>query len=188
LRLPPLEHTVHRHIREGRPINSYRRGSRILVVPLTKKLIPIKIKHLIVDPHPYTPSGRPTDNLSKIAKDQTLVWEGKEGSERVVLGHFHPRMKYKFCEVCGRPFEENEPIVMAQDYFPFRGYFPTYSAYHIRHFPFKMDSLVQAEKDIDKYMNTSKKEPNIFQEGKFHEKVNNIYTLEDDARRGRIKK
>jgi hypothetical protein len=51
-----------------------------------------------------------------------------------------------------------------------------------------MNNLEQAEKDIDKYMTTSKKEPSIFQEGKFNEKFNDIYTLEDDARRGRIKK
>jgi hypothetical protein len=188
LRTPPVKHTVHRHIRQGKPVQSYRRGSRTLRNPLTKKLIPLKIKHLPIDPIQRTPSGRPTDALVKVAKDQTLVWESDGGSMRIVLGHYRPRMKSRSCEVCGHYFEEGEPIVMAQDYFPFRGYFPTYSAYHVRHFPFKMDNLVQAEKDINKYMTTVKKEPSIFHEGKFTEKENDIYTLEEDARRGLIKK
>jgi hypothetical protein len=187
LRKPPVKHTVHRHIREGKTVNSYRRGNRILENKITKKLIPLRIKPITSDPQPYTPSGRPTDALVKVAKDQILVWEGKGGSERIVLGHYHSKMKTKSCEACGRYFEEDEPIVMAQDYFPFRHYFPTYSAYHVRHFPFDMVNLEHGEKQIEKYMTTTTKEPSIFHEGKFNEKSNDIYTLEEDVRRGKLK-
>jgi len=188
LRNPPVKHTVHRHTRNGRPVQSYKRGSGFLVNKYTKKLIPLRSKPLPYDPHPHTPSGRPTDNLCKIAKDQILVWEGKEGSMRIVIGHYRPRMKYNSCGDCGQLFDVGEEIVMAQDYFPFRGYFPTYSAYHQHHFPFNLSNLIQAEEDIEKYMETPYKVPNIFREGEFIEETKDIYRLEDDVHRGMFKK
>lgn len=187
MRKPPIRHTVHRHIRMGRPVQSYKRGSRFLENRFTKKLIPIRSRPILTKDQPLlTPSGKDTsDNLCKLSKGQTLLWQGKEGAERVILGYVTPRMKTHFCTACNEPIQEGEEVVMTQDYFPFRHYMVVHNIFHKKHFPFWKGNLVDTEKAIDKYMNTERE--NEYPWERSYKDYNTIYDLEQDFYHGKFK-
>jgi hypothetical protein len=191
LRKPPIKHTVHRHIRMGKPVRTYERGKNFLQNKYTKKLIAVRSKQIINKDQPLlTPSGKDTsDNLCKLSKGQTLLWQGKSGSERVIMGYVTPRMKTRFCTICDEPIQEGEEVVMTQDYFPFRHYMVVHNVFHKRHFPFWKGNLLGTEEAIDKYMNTERERdyPPEWQ-NKGYKEYNTIYDLEQDCYHGKFKK
>jgi hypothetical protein len=182
LRTPPVRHTVHRHRRKGKTVQSYKRGSRAGIVnKYTKKLISIRQKPLPPLDHPVTPSGRQTENLCKLSKGQTLVWEDKHGDMRIILGKVSPKMKTKFCMYCDKRIDDDEEVFMTQHYFPFRHYFTVHNVFCKKHFPFEKQNLLKAEKEIEEYFSKPHREKNPFREGEISENSRTIFDLEQDV-------
>jgi len=169
LRLPPVRHLVRKHRRLGKTVADYKRGDGKPKIEV-KKTKPIK-EISITKVHPRTPSGRLTQNLCTLSKGQTLLWEDDSGSERVILGTVSAKVKPHLCPTCWKTVLPSEKAVMTQDYFPFRHHMVIKNVYHVDHFPFDVKNLVQAEKDIERYMSTPRGEYS----------TNNIYTLENDT-------
>jgi hypothetical protein len=176
MRISPIRHIVKKHRRLDKPVSEYERGNRNPSKHTTPKLKGIKetpIKQI----HPKTPSGRLTENLCTLSKGQTLLWEDEHGSERVITGIVSQKMKIHDCPTCWQAVLPGEKAVMTQDYFPFRHYMVVQSVYHLEHFPFDVSNPIQAEKDIQKYIDRPTSEYNH----------TSIYDFEQDTIKGKFK-